>query len=167
MLRNLLIIPICVEAVLVRGRSSRVHFDRWWLQGKRLGLGKATPLRCELRAPVTCFTIFGVAESVVYIRWEAWRHGRLETGGVRCRLGLQLGEVEVATCFVADIHGFMEAALGVVAVEDDGVDGNGDDFDKDLDESADQGPMLQEDQSLALNNGEDGTVNLPACGIRG
>ena len=32
----------------------------------------------------------------------------------------------------------MEFAFGVKAVEDDGVDGNGDDFDDDFDDGADQ-----------------------------
>lgn len=32
----------------------------------------------------------------------------------------------------------MEAAFGIVAVEDDAVDGDGDDFDNDLDEGADK-----------------------------
>lgn len=36
----------------------------------------------------------------------------------------------------------MEPAFGVVAIEDDAVDGNGDDFDDDFDEGADEGPML-------------------------
>ena len=36
----------------------------------------------------------------------------------------------------------MEAALRVESVEDDGVDGDGDDFDDNLDEGADEGPVL-------------------------
>ena len=36
----------------------------------------------------------------------------------------------------------MEAAFGADAVEDDGVEGDGDDFDDDFDEGADEGPIL-------------------------
>lgn len=36
----------------------------------------------------------------------------------------------------------MEAAFGVEAVEDDAVDGDGDYFDDDFDEGADEGPVL-------------------------
>lgn len=36
----------------------------------------------------------------------------------------------------------MEAALGAEAVEDYGVEGEGEDFDDDFDEGADEGPVL-------------------------
>lgn len=42
----------------------------------------------------------------------------------------------------------MEAAFGVVAIEDDAVDGDGDDFDNDFNKGADEGPMLERDVSL-------------------
>ena len=37
----------------------------------------------------------------------------------------------------------MELALRVEAVEDDGINGNGDDFDDDFDNGADEGPGLE------------------------
>ena len=37
----------------------------------------------------------------------------------------------------------MQFALGVEAVEDDGVDGDGDDFDDDFDDGADERPVLE------------------------
>ena len=67
----------------------------------------------------------------------------MEARGVGCGLGAELSEVEIGAGTVAEVHGFVEAALGVEAVEDDAVDGDGDDFDDDFDEGADQGPVLQ------------------------
>lgn len=37
----------------------------------------------------------------------------------------------------------MELAFGVEAIEDDGVDGDGDDFDDNFDDGADKGPGLE------------------------
>lgn len=54
----------------------------------------------------------------------------------------QLREVEVGTRFVADVHGFAELALRVVAVEDDAVDGDCDGFDDDFNDAADERPRL-------------------------
>lgn len=51
-------------------------------------------------------------------------------------------EVEVGTRFVADVHGFAELALRVVAVEDDAVDGDCDGFDDDFNDAADERPRL-------------------------
>ena len=49
-----------------------------------------------------------------------WGHGT-ETWGVGCGLRAELGEVEVRTSAVTDVHGFAEALLGVVSIEDDAV----------------------------------------------
>jgi hypothetical protein len=57
-------------------------------------------------------------------------------------LGAQLGEVEVGARFIAVVHCLAELALGVVAVEDDAVDGDGDGLDNDFDDAADDGPGL-------------------------
>ena len=61
----------------------------------------------------------------------------LEAGGVGRGLGAKLGEIEIRACAVADIHGLVEAALGVDTVGDNAIDGDGDDFDDDFDEGAD------------------------------
>ena len=68
-----------------------------------------------------------------------------ETGGVGGGLGAELGEVEVGAGFVADVHALVEFALGVEAVEDDGVDCYRDYFDDDLDDGADEGPVLRKE----------------------
>ncbi|KAL2282891.1 hypothetical protein FJTKL_10266 [Diaporthe vaccinii] len=69
--------------------------------------------------------------------WEympAWGVG----GGLRP----ELCEVEVGAGLVAHVHGLHELSLGVVTVEDDRVQGNGDDLDDDFDDHADQRPIL-------------------------
>lgn len=66
-----------------------------------------------------------------------------EAGGVGGGLGAELGEVEVGAGFVAVVHCLAELALGVVAVEDDTVDGNGDSLDDNFDDAADDGPRLE------------------------
>lgn len=69
--------------------------------------------------------------------------GGLEAGGVGGGLGAELGEIEVGAGAVAHVHGLVEAALGVVAVEDDAVEQDADDVDDDLDDHADEGPVLE------------------------
>ena len=64
-------------------------------------------------------------------------------GGVGGGLGLELGEVEVGAGLVAGVHGLAELVFAVEAVEDDRVDGDGDELDDDFDDAADQRPVLQ------------------------
>lgn len=54
----------------------------------------------------------------------------------------------------------MEAALGVVAVEDDAVDGNRDDLHDDFDEGADEGPILFEAHQPSCNDSGDHSEGL-------
>jgi hypothetical protein len=70
-------------------------------------------------------------------------HALSETGGVGSRLRAQLREVEIRAGLVADVHALAELALAVEAVKDDGVDGDGDGLDHDLDDAADERPFLQ------------------------
>lgn len=71
------------------------------------------------------------------------RLGASETGRVGSGLAAELGEVEVGPRAVSQVHGLGEAALGVVAVEDDAVQDDADGLNDDLDDDADQGPVLQ------------------------
>ena len=81
--------------------------------------------------------------------WECGGYGCfLEAGGVGRGLGAELGEVEVGARAVADVHGLVQAAFGEDAVGDDAVDGDGDDFDNDFDEGADEGPVLPKSQLI-------------------
>ena len=94
--------------------------------------------RCELGVLViTTAVVLAVFCCGVGILVGVGRAVAFEAGGVGCGLGAQLSEVEVRAGFVAEIHRFVEAALGVESVEDDAVDGDCDDFDDDLDEGAD------------------------------
>lgn len=54
----------------------------------------------------------------------------------------QLSEIEVGAGAVADVHGFAEALLAVVAVEDNAVEDDGYGFEDNLDDAADEGPIL-------------------------
>lgn len=83
-------------------------------------------------------------------REHAGRHGDTshaggsrETRGVGSRLRAKLCEVEIGAGAVTNIHGLVQAALGVVAVEDDAVEQDADDLEDDFDDDADEGPVLQ------------------------
>jgi hypothetical protein len=92
-----------------------------------------------------------MAEVVVSGGWEARRFHvggvgwgeRSETWGVRGGLRAQLGEVEIGTGFVTDIHGFAQLTFRVVAVEDNAIDDNGDGFNDYFDDAANERPGLQ------------------------
>lgn len=76
--------------------------------------------RCELRVLV----IVGVGFAVLGRRVGVLVRVGGAKGEARCvgrGLGAELGEVEVAAGFVAEVHGFVEAAFGVESVEDDAV----------------------------------------------
>ena len=117
-----------------------MDFDGRGLELDGFGLGEGLVFGCVLGP----FTLFGVVDVVVVdVGGEIGGHGGfLEAWGVGRGLDAKLGEVEVGAGFVADVHGLVEAALGVEAVEDYGVDGDGDDFDGDFDEGADERPAL-------------------------
>ena len=119
------------------------------LQGEGLGRRKrvvlARVLGVLLGEIVSLFevgvvVVGGGRRGRVQVGAEAGRFG--EARRVGRRLAAELGEVEVGAGAVADVHALVEAALGADAVEDDGVDGYGEDFDDDFDESADEGPVL-------------------------
>lgn len=100
-----------------------------------------------VRAHVLRVAVFLVGGAVVVVRgrFPATISGAVghEAGRVGCRLCAQLGEVEIAACAVAVRHGLSELALRPEAVEDDGVDGDGDGLDHDLDDGAQQAPILK------------------------
>lgn len=65
-----------------------------------------------------------------------------KAGSVGCRLGAELGKVEVGTSLVAHGHGLSELAFGPEAVEDDGVDDDAERLNDNFDDAADKGPVL-------------------------
>jgi hypothetical protein len=81
----------------------------------------------------------------------AGRHGVLAKGGglgtearsVGSGLGAELSEIEIGTSAVSHIHGLEKTTLSVVAVEDDAVKDNAEHFDDNLNDDADQGPILK------------------------
>lgn len=87
----------------------------------------------------------------VDVHWVAWRwapatgtgrHGaeaRRVGGGLRA----QLSEIQVGAGAVTHSHGFAELTLGPEAVEDDAVDGDDENFDYNLDDTAYKCPVLK------------------------
>lgn len=67
---------------------------------------------------------------------------RSKAGSVGCRLGAELGKVEIGTGLVADGHGLSQLALRPEAVKDDGVDDDAERLDDDFYDAAHEGPVL-------------------------
>jgi hypothetical protein len=102
----------------------------------------------------------GIIEATEASRRVARRHGmlavstralRAETRGIGSRLGAELGEVHVGSGAITEIHGLGQASLGVVAVEDDTVQCDGDDLNDDLDDDANQSPVLETAQEGVID----------------
>ena len=127
-----------VKVVLLRCWCCRVDLDGWCLKSKRLSLG----VRLTLRRKLGRFAVLGIAEAIVHVWREARGRWSLQSGCIGCRLRLELRKVEIAAGLVADVHGLVKAPFRVEAIEDHGVDEDGDDFDNNLNKSTDQGPML-------------------------
>jgi hypothetical protein len=80
------------------------------------------------------------------------REARRVGGGLRAKLS----KVEVRASSVSDVHGLVQAALGVVSVKDDAIEQDADDLDDNLDDDADEGPVLEAaDQAVLDLVGED------------
>jgi hypothetical protein len=96
---------------------------------------------------------------VLVSRWrKARRESVLREGGrlgearsVGGGLRAQLGKVEVGTSLVTHVHGFVQLALCPVAVEDNAVQGDADDLDDELDDDADQRPVLQAAHQIVVD----------------
>lgn len=129
-----------------------MDLDRWWLQREGLWCGRDAGGGGFDEAGAWGVALFGIGERVGVVGgwWEAWGFhvGAVgwgegpEAGGVGRGLRAQLGQVEVGASFVADVHGLTKLAFGVVAVEDDAIDGDGDGLDDDFDDAAYKGPGL-------------------------
>lgn len=66
---------------------------------------------------------------------KAWR--------IWCALAAKLCEVQICSGPVAGVHALAELVLRPESVEDNAVDGHNDQLDNDLDNTADQTPILQ------------------------
>lgn len=53
-----------------------------------------------------------------------------------------MSEVQVGSGLVTEVHRLVESALGIISVEDDAVKGNADDFNDNLNDDANEGPVL-------------------------
>ena len=134
---------LCFEAILLHFGRRALDADGRRLQLEGLGCGgRCTHLGVQRSVLHALFDVGGLG--VVVDGWApaTVAGGEGTAGGVGCGLRAQLGEVEVGAGFVAGGHGLAELVFGVEAVEDDGVDGNGDDFDDDFDDGAEEGPVL-------------------------
>lgn len=131
-----------LKAILCELWCGLLNADWRRLKGERFGLREGLVLLCVLRAIVLAILCCRVRILTNTTR-EGRRHGGLEEAGrVRCRLSAKLGKIEVGACSVADIHGLPELALGVEAVEDDCIDGDGYGFHNNFDDTADKRPLL-------------------------
>lgn len=131
-----------------------VDLDGGCLEGEWLCGGGGAGARGVDEAGAWCgFALFGVGGGGgerggggetrgFHVRAVGGGHGA-EARGVGGGLGAELGEVEVGAGFVAVVHCLAELALGVVAVEDDTVDGDCDGLHDDFDDAADDGPGLE------------------------
>jgi hypothetical protein len=79
--------------------------------------------------------------------------GRLgaEARSVGSRLAAELSKVKIGTGAVSHVHGLEKASLGVVAVEDDAVEENGENLDDNLDDDANHGPILKTTNECIVN----------------
>lgn len=140
------------------GRS-RVDFDGRRLKSK--GLGFCSDVRLCLDEACTSETFFGRGDSggAACSRWEAWRLGiggvgrgeRAKAGCVGCGLRAELSEVEIRAGTVTDVHGLAKTLLGVVAVEYNAVEEDGDAFQDNLNETAEKRPVLQSADQCIVN----------------
>jgi hypothetical protein len=122
------------------------NLDGWSLQLEGCGL-----LECA------CCCVLDTLLGVVGIRgvWVvgmAWwrapsaiaRREWAKAGSVWCGLRAELSKIEIGSSTVTDGHGLAQTTLGVVAVKDDTVDGDGQRLDDDFNDAADESPVLFE-----------------------
>ena len=120
----------------------------------RLRLNKAPASRCE-----RALTLLDLAEVAKRAGCLTRRHGVLTEGrrfgtkarGVGGGLDAELGEVEIRSSLVTHVHGLMQLALAVVAVEHHAVQGDTHELDNNLDDDADERPVLQTADKLVVN----------------
>lgn len=94
----------------------------------------------ELGGAVVVLAVFsGINRIVVDIRREVL----LKARRIWCGLSSQLSEVEIRACAIAEVHRLMKLPLRVEPVEDNPIDGNGNYFDNNFDEGADERPVLK------------------------
>lgn len=107
-------------------------------------------LRCELGLVRVVFAIFSCADWVfVEVLGESGSHGGLlEAWSIRGRLASELSEIEIFPGFVTEVHRFGEPALRIVTIENNGVDGDGNDLYNDFNEGADECPALEDIVSM-------------------
>ena len=153
---------------LYGGEAGLLHLGcgRWSLSGRGLqlevGRRRLGKLRLRLDDSATRGegALLDIAEIAVGSGRMTGRHGIVAEGrglgsskarSVGCGLTPELGEVHIGSGAVSQVHGLGKAALGVVAVEDDTVQNNADDLDNDLDDDANQGPVLQTTDEAVVN----------------
>lgn len=136
-----------LEAVLVDFGGGAGDLDWWRLEGEELRLSDFARVRV---LNFIAFAVLGGGLRVVVLGVTWWwfpaaraRGERTEARRVGCRLGAELGEVEIGASLVADGHGLSELALGPETVEDDCVDDDAEGFDDDFDDAADERPVLR------------------------
>ena len=118
-----------------------------------MGLDDASAARSERTL------LANVAEVAESGRRMARRHGILaesrrlwtEPRGVWRGLTPELGKVKIGASAVTHVHRLVEAALGVVAIKDDAVEGDANNLNHHLDDNADQSPVLESAEKLVVD----------------
>lgn len=143
------------ESGLVQLRSSRRSLDRGSLELEasilRSKLGWGLGELSTGRKGVGVGVLADVGQVSVSSGRMTGGHGVGAEGGrlgakarsVGSRLAAELSKVKIGTGAVSHVHGLEKASLGVVAVEDDAVEEDGEDLDDDLDDDANHGPVLK------------------------
>lgn len=136
----------CLKTVLIQFGCCAGDFDGWHLESKGLGLGNLAGI-----GVLHVVALAGLGGRVrVNMHGVAWggfpaagtrRHGA-KTRRIGGGLGAELRKVKIRAGTVALGHGLSELSLGPESVEDNSIDGDAEDFDDDLDDAADEGPVL-------------------------
>jgi hypothetical protein len=109
----------------------------------------------------------------IYVHWLIWRwtpaagpwRQGTRTSWTRCSLRAHLCEVEIRARIIALHYGFPHFALRQDAVEDNAVEAHVEDLDDDLDETADECPVLRRLLGK-LQKTSQGISSLPVDGRR-
>ena len=131
------------EAALVGFRGGMSDPDGWRLESEGLLVGAGGRLGNGILHRVA-LPVLGGRDGIFHGRGrEEWRHGSAgETWGVGGGLHPEMGEVQIRTGPVPELHGLLEPPLGVESVEDDDVDEDDEHLDHHGNDGAEQRPIL-------------------------
>lgn len=133
------------KAILVDLRRGTLDLDWWCLERERLGLSNLTGILYVVALAVLSSRL---RVDIVGVAWwwapAARARGHWpKSGGVRCRLGAELSQVQIGASLVTLSHRLPELPLGPESVEDDSVNDDAESFNDNFNNAADEGPVLK------------------------